>query len=1278
MGLDGLYAATRNTGRNSSVKLFTAIMSMVFMVGFTTLPMTDIFGQCSTATGCSVAVGAAYVVPTPTCSYQSVAAAGYLGPGEYRSFSGFTAGTVYDVSWFTTGTGASGSPYLNNPIGTCGAISQISGSTSYNIGANRPSAWACTGGTWTFTSSVLQYRIAPPTTASVSPASTSICGLTSGSLGGNTPSVGTGTWTQASGPGTSSFSSVNSGSSTVTVSAYGSYTFTWTINNGGCTSAATTTSIVFYQQNTLTTAPTAVCDNSTAGFVSNVASTWSVGAGSITAGVVTNATFTPPNITGSTQNQNVTVTATNGTCSASTTIRVDNQNSISQTGTVPVCDNATLSLTGDITGTVWTSSNTGIATVATPAVNGVVTPVDLAVPNQNTTVTITATNGVCTPVSRTVRIDNQNSISQVAGTYPICETASATTMFNGDVNGVVWTSGTPSVATVATPGLNGVVTPLNVTGTTQNLTTVITATNGVCPAVSRTVRVDNNTTATAGSNLAQCNNGNFSLAANNPTLTVTGSTGLWTCTSNCAGISFSGSTLYNSTVGSVPANTTTGLLWTVTNGSCSNSSAMTIKNDGNPVVSGASTLCDDVTTTYNVSGVPSTTWSIFSGTGTIDGGGLYTPANLAIPTQTTPVVIRATYGTCTTNFNLTVYNKATINPIANQCEGAVVALGSDVNGVTFSGTGVSGGPSYIFTAPTPGGASQNYNITLTNGPAGCGDAATVTVYKTMTITPANPISVCDNLNVPLTSNISVTQWSITSGTGSLSSPTGTNTTYTPVSVSPGLSSTTTITATNVECVVTRTITNQKASTAITSLTPTSTLLECIGSPVTLTANGGTLGYGADYKLYSGSCGGTFVASNGTGIFSVTPSVTTSYYARIEGCNTTACQNASVTANAPLAIIPNSGVKTCVFDGTVSGEKYLVNSSNQALMSINENGYNLGNVTATVTKLSSAPVQAGSIQCDAPLPSVGPVGGDELYLPRSLDVTTANTPGGYVDVAVYFTQAELDSLASATTSASAAYQNCWGTVANNGSNLMLTIKHSSNSYETRTQGGGGLVIAAGPWPNTYKASFQVNQFSSFRLHGNGGVNGANGLPVEMLYFDANAIENSFIRLTFATALEINNNGFEIQRSTDGVSFSNVGWVDGHDNSTIQQNYSFEDYNVVPDVVYYYRLKQIDNDGHFDYSEIATAILGKQLPIVTIGPNPIEKGILFVSMKNLQSNIAKITVTNMLGQVIHTKTQTILTNSESTNVMLDDVSDGYYLVTVNYGISKITKKILVQNK
>jgi gliding motility-associated-like protein len=78
--------------------------------------------------------------------------------------------------------------------------------------------------------------VEPPTTATVG-ADQFNCTLTSGSLGGNTPTVGSGGWSLKSGPGVVSFSNATSGSSTAAVDMEGSYIFTWTISNSGCPSS---------------------------------------------------------------------------------------------------------------------------------------------------------------------------------------------------------------------------------------------------------------------------------------------------------------------------------------------------------------------------------------------------------------------------------------------------------------------------------------------------------------------------------------------------------------------------------------------------------------------------------------------------------------------------------------------------------------------------------------------------------------------------------------------------------------------------------------------------------------------------------------------------------------------------------------------------------------------------------------------------------------------------------------------------------------------------------
>ena len=104
--------------------------------------------------------------------------------------------------------------------------------------------WTIANGTCPSTSAndTVNYY-ATPTAATVG-ATQNICGsLTTAPLGGNTPSVGTGTWTQTSGPGTTIFSNVNSGSSTATASPAGTYVYTWTISNGTCTPSAASVTV---------------------------------------------------------------------------------------------------------------------------------------------------------------------------------------------------------------------------------------------------------------------------------------------------------------------------------------------------------------------------------------------------------------------------------------------------------------------------------------------------------------------------------------------------------------------------------------------------------------------------------------------------------------------------------------------------------------------------------------------------------------------------------------------------------------------------------------------------------------------------------------------------------------------------------------------------------------------------------------------------------------------------------------------------------------------------
>ena len=93
-----------------------------------------------------------------------------------------------------------------------------------------------------------------------------------------------------------------------------------------------------------------------------------------------------------------------------------------------------------------------------------------------------------------------------------------------------------------------------------------------------------------------------------------------------------------------------------------------------------------------------------------------------------------------------------------------------------------------------------------------------------------------------------------------------------------------------------------------------------------------------------------------------------------------------------------------------------------------------------------------------------------------------------------------------------------------------------------------------------------------------------IPVELTSFTAN-VSNGNVLLNWSTATETNNLGFEVERRGEG-EFVTVGFVDGNGTSTEIHNYTFTDNNLATGT-YYYRLKQVDYDGSFEYSNVVEA-------------------------------------------------------------------------------------------
>ena len=104
---------------------------------------------------------------------------------------------------------------------------------------------------------------------------------------------------------------------------------------------------------------------------------------------------------------------------------------------------------------------------------------------------------------------------------------------------------------------------------------------------------------------------------------------------------------------------------------------------------------------------------------------------------------------------------------------------------------------------------------------------------------------------------------------------------------------------------------------------------------------------------------------------------------------------------------------------------------------------------------------------------------------------------------------------------------------------------------------------------------------------------NPLPVEMLSFDAKLFNPQTAKLNWATASEINNDHFDIERSEDGKSFLKVGEVKGNGNTNTISDYDYYDnFGITTAAILYYRLRQVDYNGEYKYSDIRKLKLSGQ--------------------------------------------------------------------------------------
>jgi hypothetical protein len=293
-------------------------------------------------------------------------------------------------------------------------------------------------------------------------------------------------------------------------------------------------------------------------------------------------------------------------------------------------------------------------------------------------------------------------------------------------------------------------------------------------------------------------------------------------------------------------------------------------------------------------------------------------------------------------------------------------------------------------------------------------------------------------------------------------------------------------------------------------------------------------------------------------------------------------------------------------------------------------------------------------------------GYQFYIDRNIVIQPTKVPTGPVKVRFYFYQFEVDNLlyvpgcdscyrlSNAYEAGIAQYSNAPaeedGSLNNNKSGTWNFIKPSA-------------II---PYGYGYYAEYEVNNFSEFWITGRDPRQNQ-ALPLQMGPFTVTKNNNTAL-LKWLTYTESNTERFIIERSTDGINYLVTGTLPASGNSTTIKQYRYTDEHPATGINYY-RIKQTDKDDKFSYSPVRTLNFADNNFTVTVKPNPVSHGIIYVTST---SDCNRIELRDAIGRLIKTAS----VNGMQTQLPVHDVAPGIYFITVITDNGSKVKKLFIE--
>lgn len=195
---------------------------------------------------------------------------------------------------------------------------------------------------------------------------------------------------------------------------------------------------------------------------------------------------------------------------------------------------------------------------------------------------------------------------------------------------------------------------------------------------------------------------------------------------------------------------------------------------------------------------------------------------------------------------------------------------------------------------------------------------------------------------------------------------------------------------------------------------------------------------------------------------------------------------------------------------------------------------------------------------------------------------------------------------------------------------------------------------------------------------GGTICTGALPVTISLFSALSNKNN-VKLTWKTETEFNNSGFEVERKTEIGDWINLSFINGSGTTNQPVEYNYEDKKLMPGK-YFYRLKQIDYNGNYEYFDLPLYVLISKPKEFSLGqsyPNPSNPK-CNIDFQLPERTLVNISVYNMLGQLV----AAIVNDEKDAGVYTvefdgSNLSSGTYIYRITAGsFTEVKKMILVK--